>query len=675
MQYRTRLASPQELASWFANNGLHNLGIATGKVSNLAVADFDDMAAARYCIKDFEGLASKTLVVRTAKGVHVYLRPKGGLPLESKTFRRRNARQRAYLPVDIKGEGGYVVAPPSVHPDGPTYAQMGNAPGIVESDGGFLLALESRAEEWPIVEAILPTWREGLRHETVLGFAGWLRKRAGFEEDRAVAIVEGICRAADDDELADRVRAVRDTYAKLETEIAIEPFLGTDLYAELEKRKPQLKKAQATGAVAAEVPETFAPCTRANLLAAYRDHFGLTDFYIVDVELATLATSEMPGDPVWVYVLGPPSGLKTETLRALQTRAGWTRSLDHLTPHALVSGLKGAADLLPELDGLTFVIKDFTTILTMDARSMVAIFGQLRSTFDGYYEDFFGSIGKKAYESRFNLLAGVTGAIEETYLAQAILGQRFLIARTPEVDNFAGAMKATGDEERIREHVRARTWGFLETIRRDAWKDVFFVDADTRLKPLATFLALARTHVARDRYQSFDIVSLPDPELPFRIGKQLKKLCIGLALVRGKSKVGDEEIESARRIVLDSVPSVRRMILEFIGNATLFPEGVTRGNLKGVGIAERTMDRYLEDLVLLDLLKREETSESRGENLPPRAFVWYCAAPLVVEILTTQFGGGAGSNSAQSTLPDSEDSPTATNASGDLTPQNERAEP
>ena len=110
-----------------------------------------------------------------------------------------------------------------------------------------------------------------------------------------------------------------------------------------------------------------------------------------------------------------------------------------------------------------------------------------------------------------------------------------------------------------------------------------------------------------------------------------------------------------------------RRVLEFVGNTQLFPEGAMRSDLKGLGIAERTMDRYLEDLVLLGLLKREETSESRGENVPPRTFTWYRAAALVAEILTSQFGGDTGGDSVQSKLSVAKGSRTATNATGDGT--------
>ena len=54
-----------------------------------------------------------TPIVHTGKGRHVYLRHPGGVL-------RNFARKRPGL--DFRGDGGYVIAPPSVHPSGRAYA-------------------------------------------------------------------------------------------------------------------------------------------------------------------------------------------------------------------------------------------------------------------------------------------------------------------------------------------------------------------------------------------------------------------------------------------------------------------------------------------------------------------------------------------------------------------------
>lgn len=107
-QYQARSPSHAELTEWFS--GLCNIGVVTGTVSgNLAVLDFDDNGAYEKFFKP--DIESRTLVVKPSKGRHVYLRSME--PVES--FRIME------LKLDVKAEGSYVVAPPSVHPDGQVY--------------------------------------------------------------------------------------------------------------------------------------------------------------------------------------------------------------------------------------------------------------------------------------------------------------------------------------------------------------------------------------------------------------------------------------------------------------------------------------------------------------------------------------------------------------------------
>jgi len=88
-----------------------NIAVVCGQISgNLVVLDFDSMAAFRRYQRMMAPLLNDALVVRTARGVHVWVR----LPFVPRT-------SKPYPDIDIKGEGGYVVAPRSLHPTGAQY--------------------------------------------------------------------------------------------------------------------------------------------------------------------------------------------------------------------------------------------------------------------------------------------------------------------------------------------------------------------------------------------------------------------------------------------------------------------------------------------------------------------------------------------------------------------------
>lgn len=328
--------------------------------------------------------------------------------------------------------------------------------------------------------------------------------------------------------------------------------------------------------------------------------FGLDDPYILEVELSTIVTVGMPGDPLWVFIVGPPSGLKSETLR-------WTRGAEtvyttsSLTPHALITGLKGGHDLIPLLDGKTLVIKDFSPILEMRRESRDAIFSQLRDAFDGYIEQDFATVGHKDFDSHFHILAGVTSAIEKYYAVQSWLGQRFLKARITEaVDGFRKALEGAGNEKEIRKGFKRLVREVLE-VDLESWSDVDSTLV-SELRPTVDLVGKARTHVPRD--WNSNISALPEPELPPRLTKQLKKICIGRAMVYRRESVNEDDVAFARRLALDTIPSLRRRAMEAFLDGP-YPIGEFRHAL---GLPERTTYRLVEDLEILDLIEGTRTS-------------------------------------------------------------------
>ncbi len=84
---------------------------------NLVVLDFDDTEVYEKFMKEIENdselkdIVDNTWLVQTGKGFHIYIRVDSDKPIKIGKLQK----------VDIKGEGGYVVAPPSLHPNGKRY--------------------------------------------------------------------------------------------------------------------------------------------------------------------------------------------------------------------------------------------------------------------------------------------------------------------------------------------------------------------------------------------------------------------------------------------------------------------------------------------------------------------------------------------------------------------------
>lgn len=105
---------PEKIAQWWSKHPDHNIGLAVG-MSDLYVIDVDGERgeeSLQTLIAENEPFPESP-VVKTGKGFHYYMK----LP-ES---RPGNTASKLGLGIDTRGEGGYVVLPPSIHPDGQQY--------------------------------------------------------------------------------------------------------------------------------------------------------------------------------------------------------------------------------------------------------------------------------------------------------------------------------------------------------------------------------------------------------------------------------------------------------------------------------------------------------------------------------------------------------------------------
>lgn len=125
-EYKNRLPTAGELKLWFTGPK-RNIGVVTG-YNGLVVLDFDSLdfynAWCNWAVA-FGGEAINfklnTFKVYSSRGVHVYIQCKE--LVESFNLEKS---------VDIKARWGYVLAPPSIHPNGHEYVGVGER--IVECE-------------------------------------------------------------------------------------------------------------------------------------------------------------------------------------------------------------------------------------------------------------------------------------------------------------------------------------------------------------------------------------------------------------------------------------------------------------------------------------------------------------------------------------------------------------
>lgn len=161
-EFQNHKPTDKELTTWFLDGKL-NIGIVTGKLSGLTVVDFDTPEAVEQAKQ--KGFPKGPLV-KTARGFHAYCKYEEG---------HRNFQKKAGLPgIDFRGEGGYVVAPPSIHESGHVYQWVDDRGlDLPLPDAPDWLFAKTDAEKIPIAD--LYDAKTGSRNESLTRLLGsWL---------------------------------------------------------------------------------------------------------------------------------------------------------------------------------------------------------------------------------------------------------------------------------------------------------------------------------------------------------------------------------------------------------------------------------------------------------------------------------------------------------------------
>lgn len=169
-----------QISAWWMDYPDANVGVATGRASGLVVVDVDPRNGGMASL-DSLTLPTTRAVQTGSGGFHFYLAaPQGG-------------RGQVLAPgVDLKADGGYVVAPPSRHRDG-QYVWIDPAATISPAPPSFCvprelsgpIVVEPDSKDW--VAAKLETdCPEGARNTTLTSLAGYFRTVVPESVARAV---------------------------------------------------------------------------------------------------------------------------------------------------------------------------------------------------------------------------------------------------------------------------------------------------------------------------------------------------------------------------------------------------------------------------------------------------------------------------------------------------------
>lgn len=346
----------------------------------------------------------------------------------------------------------------------------------------------------------------------------------------------------------------------------------------------------------------------------FRRWLYLPDPGALYASLGAVAANLLPGDPVWLLLVGPPGCGKTEMIAPLGGLP-YVHPAAVVSPAALLSGTprkdqeNGATGgLLHQVGEFGLIlVKDLTSILSMHREARAEALAALREVYDGRYDRPIGTGGGRVltWQGKCGLVAGCTPTIDRHHGVMAAMGERFAFYRL-DVDEpkkqARRRLENRGRETEMRRELAAAVAAVLEPAVAATPCPTFEQDVE-RIVAWSNFAVWARTGVERDGYDR-EVQLMPSREAPGRLAGVLGAMHTGLAAI-GVSEQAAWRIVT--KLASDSVPDLRRRLLGHLRTAR---GGLFTADLVALtGIPKTTAERTLEDLALLDLVDRAKRAD------------------------------------------------------------------
>jgi hypothetical protein len=389
--------------------------------------------------------------------------------------------------------------------------------------------------------------------------------------------------------------------------------------------KPQQKAKHATTVKLPEGP----PPTFKDVLEVFGKWLRLTDEfkYGLAVSLAVGLANEMPGEMLWMYLVGPASSGKSQLLGAMSQS---DRVVFHssIRPKSLVSGWANGPDpsLLPTFDRKTAIIKDGTLILQSRAEDRQDVFSVLRDAYDGKFKLQYGHGPLRDYpDLRFNILIGVTPVVHGEN--QSEVGERFLRCEMGLTEEQAGeqtlrAIQNENDDKSVQmgKELSLVCTHFLSRPLTPEQLVKLTPDYIDKFAALAHLCAFLRASVSREIGHERELRYKPVVESPSRLGRQFAKLARMICAVFDKQAMDAEAYALVRKVAFDSCNQfnldIARTLLQQNRPMTVAEIG------EKIGHSPAFVRKRVDDLVQLRMIVQERDSTPRpgGKGAIPWMF-------------------------------------------------------
>jgi hypothetical protein len=354
------------------------------------------------------------------------------------------------------------------------------------------------------------------------------------------------------------------------------------------------------------------------LAVEFQEYLHFPDPAPLYAVMGTIAANMIPGNPVWLMLIGPPACGGTvllETLMGMNRVHGVSSISGKAVLLSAVSkkdrSSNSTGGLLRQIgDHGALVLKDFTSTISMPHEQLQDVMAALREIYDGKWERAVGSDGghMMTWEGKLAMLAKCTQAIDLHHAISNDLGERWVYFRYAESDGYGASMKVLDNtnpaiaKEQLRDLVKGFFFALGMEWGVDQAKRKFTLREKTRLVSIASFAARARSGIRRNAYTR-EVEDVPQQEAPTRLASVLGQLFLGMELI------GVEDSECWRvvgKIAMDSMPQVRKRAIEDIQarEEKNHVESTWDDLQKTLRCSKSTVQRTVEDLEILGVLRK-----------------------------------------------------------------------
>lgn len=383
------------------------------------------------------------------------------------------------------------------------------------------------------------------------------------------------------------------------------------------------------------------------LQAEFDQVFLMRDRGVLPLICAVVVANQLDNDPVWLLVISPPSGGKTELIESLEKVSLRGKPLafpiSDLTVNTFASGQKKMGketSLLHKMSvGSIMTFKDFTSMISKNKDAQAEIMGQLREVYDQHYVKRTGTGDDIVWKGKVGAIAGCTEIIYEKNEEFSVMGDRFIMysmvqpERMEVLERVMESAKDKGDGfKKKKMHLKECMKSYLEWVF-DNQENLPFEISDANQKDLlqiVNFVTIVASGMVIDKRRGL-VEFVPSKTMPMRMAKQI--IGIGEAFVlmnklslvdeeelsKGTAKLGDKQGELTEdqigvlyKIMFDTIPIKRRTALKALAQYT---QGVgTAGLATSIGYQTVVVSGWLAQLNALGICTREKRTGPKGDK-------------------------------------------------------------